>query len=90
MLIVGPGGNPVPTSESMRITERFTRVDNDTIEYETRVEDPVVLTQPWTAAFPWKRNPGYRMFEYACHEGNEAIRNALRNSRHLETLVPKR
>jgi hypothetical protein len=87
MTIVGPGGNPIPTSESMRIVERLTRVDNDTIEYEISVEDPVVLAQPWKAAFPWKRNPGYQMFEYACHEGNHAIFNALSNSRYLESVA---
>lgn len=84
MLIVGPGGGGVPTSEALRVIERFTRVDEDTIDYEMTVEDPVVLTRPWTAAFPLQRDPGYYLFEYACHEGNQAISNALRNSRHLE------
>lgn len=57
----------------------------DTIEYEIRTEDPVVLAQPWTAAFPLKRDPSYYIYEYGCHEGNQAISNALRNSRYLET-----
>jgi hypothetical protein len=65
--------------------ERFTRVDEDTIEYEVTTEDPVVLTGPWKAAFPLTRDPGYDIYEYACHEGNHAISNALRNSRCLET-----
>jgi len=43
-----------------------------------------VLTRPWKAAFPLKRDPAYYLFEYACHEGNQAISNALRNSRYLE------
>jgi hypothetical protein len=84
MLIVGPGGGGVPTSESLRIVERFTRVDDATIDYEMTVEDPIVLTRPWKAAFPLKRDPDYYLFEYACHEGNQAISNALRNSRYLE------
>ena len=84
MMIVGPGGNPIPTSESLRVVERFTRVDADTIDYELAVDDPVVLTRPWKAAFPWRRNPGYYLYEYGCHEGNQAIFNALRNSRYLE------
>jgi len=84
MTIVGPGGNGIPTSDSMRVVERFTRVDDDTIEYEIRTEDPVVITQPWKAAFPLKRDPGYYIYEYGCHEGNQAISNTLRNSRHLE------
>jgi len=85
MLIVGPGGGGIPTSESLRVIERFTRVDDDTIDYDMTVEDPVVLTRPWKAAFPLKRDPDYYLFEYACHEGNQAISNALRNSRHLES-----
>jgi hypothetical protein len=85
MLIVGPGGGGIPTSESLRVIERFTRVDEDTIDYDMTVEDPVVLTRPWKAAFPLKRDPDYYLFEYACHEGNQAISNALRNSRHLES-----
>ena len=85
MLIVGPGGGGIPTSESLRLVERFTRVDEDTIDYDMTVEDPVVLTRPWKAAFPLKRDPDYYLFEYACHEGNQAISNALRNSRHLES-----
>jgi hypothetical protein len=84
MMIVGPGGSPIPTSESLRIVERLTRVADDTIDYEITVEDPVVLTRPWRAAFPWTRDPEYGIYEYACHEGNEAIRNVLRNSRYLE------
>jgi hypothetical protein len=84
MLIVGPGGNAVPTSGSLRVVERLTRVADDTIDYEIAVEDPVVLTGPWKAAFPWKRTPDYEIYEYACHEGNEVIRNVLSNSRYLE------
>jgi hypothetical protein len=84
MMIVGPGGGGIPTSERLRVVERFTRVDNHTIDYEMTVEDPVVLTRPWKAAFPLKRDPSYYLFEYACHEGNQAVSNALRNSRYLE------
>jgi hypothetical protein len=81
MLIVGPGGKPIPTSREMRIVERLTRVDRDTIEYEIAVEDPVVLTQPWKAAFPMMRDADYRIYEYACHEDNTAIRNFITGSR---------
>jgi hypothetical protein len=84
MTIVGPGGNRYPTSESLRIVERFTRIANDTIDYEITVEDPVVLTAPWTAAFPWQSNPDYYLFEYACHEGNEAIRLVIGGSRNQQ------
>jgi len=81
MLIVGPGGKPIPTSFEMRIVERLTRTADDTIDYEIAVEDPVVLTHPWKAAFPLQRDDAYRMFEYACHEDNSAIRNFIETSR---------
>jgi hypothetical protein len=81
MLIVGPGGKPLPTSDQLRIVERFTRVDAVTIDYEIAVEDPVVLTQPWKAAFALERDDAYRFFEYACHEDNSAVRNFIETSR---------
>jgi hypothetical protein len=46
-----------------------------------------VLTRPWKAAFPWTRDPRYYIFEYGCHEGNQAIINVLRNSRYLEATA---
>jgi hypothetical protein len=81
MLIVGPGGKPLPTSRELKIVERLTRVGADAIDYEIAVEDPTVLTQPWKAAFPLERDTDYRFFEYACHEDNSAIRNFIVTSR---------
>ena len=81
MLIVGPGAKPIPTSREMRIVERLTRTSPDTIDYEIAVEDAVVLTEPWKASFPLTRDADYRMFEYACHEDNSAIRNFIETSR---------
>ena len=85
MLIQGPGGGGIPTSASLRVVERLTRTGEDTLEYEIAVEDPVVLTRGWKASLPWRRDPDYAIYEYACHEGNQAIANALRNSRYLES-----
>ncbi|HEX6997128.1 MAG TPA: hypothetical protein VF322_03225 [Gammaproteobacteria bacterium] len=82
MTIVGPRNKPIPTSTSMRIVERFTRTAEDTIEYEIEVEDPVMLTAPWKAAFPWKLDPEYEFFEYACHEDNRTIRDFITTSRY--------
>jgi hypothetical protein len=81
MLIVGPGGTPIPTSRDLKVVERFTRVGADTIDYEIAVDDPVVLTEPWKAAFPLERDTDYRFFEYACHEDNSAVRNFIVTSR---------
>jgi hypothetical protein len=77
-----PGSPPLnPSSENMHISERFTRTDNDTIEYQIKVQDPVILTSSWTVAYPMKLDNSYQMYEYACHEGNTAIRGYIETSR---------
>jgi hypothetical protein len=78
MVIVGPTNQPVPTSRALHITERLTPTGPNTLQYEARVEDPDVLTAPWTMSFPWTRNDGYKLYEYACHEGNEQIGNYIK------------
>ena len=66
----------------MRFIERFTRTDDETIEYQMTVEDPEVLaTGSWSAAYPMKLDNSYRIYEYACHEGNTAVRNYIETSR---------
>jgi hypothetical protein len=82
MVIVGPGGKPIPTSESLRIVERLTRTSAGTLEYEVAVEDPVTITGQWKAAFPWRLDATYEFFEYACHEDNHTIRDFITTSRH--------
>jgi hypothetical protein len=64
----------------MKLTERFRRVDADTLLYQFTVDDPETFTQPWTAEIPLSRTPG-PIFEYACHEGNHALRNVLAGAR---------
>ena len=59
----------------MRLTERFTRVDPNTVSYVATVADPEVWTRPFTFVIPWRADdPSYKgpedLFEYACHEGN--------------------
>jgi hypothetical protein len=67
----------IPQTDAMRVVERFTRVDADTINYAVTITDPKVYTRPWTVALPLNRDDGYVMFEYSCHEGNYALPNAL-------------
>jgi hypothetical protein len=71
----------VPQSDASRLVERFTPVDANTINYEVTVEDPKVYSRPWKVALPLNRDQNYRMFEYACHEGNNSIANELRAGR---------
>jgi hypothetical protein len=78
---VGLSGGGTPNSTAMRLIERFTRVSKDHIRYEATVDDPGTWTAPWTVAFPLTRTPEYGMFEYACHEGNHGLINALSGSR---------
>ena len=70
MVIVGPTNQPVPTSRQLHITERLTATGPNTLQYEARIEDPDVMTAPWKLSFPWTRNDKYKLYEYACHEGN--------------------
>jgi hypothetical protein len=70
-----PGG-----SEDMRVVERLTRVDPNTINYEFTVDDPTTYTSPWGGQVPFKRQPGL-VYEYACHEGNYAMSNVLSGAR---------
>ena len=67
-------------SDALRVVERFTPIDADTIRYEATIHDPKVYTQPWTVRYDaMKRAPAdYVPIEYACHEGNE---------RNIELLV---
>ena len=67
----------IPQSEQLHAVERFTRVDENTINYEVTVEDPKVFTSPWKVAMPLHREADYQLFEYACHEGNRAVPNTL-------------
>jgi hypothetical protein len=78
---VGAGGRH---STAATITERFTRLDADTLQYEATVDDPETWARPWTIAFPWRRDKDYQLFEYACHEGNYAMRNILSGERARE------
>jgi len=68
------------SSENMRLTERFTRVGDDTIRYQFTIDDPSTWTQPWSAEVPMKKTIG-PLFEHACHEGNYGLYNTLAGAR---------
>ena len=67
----------IPVSSALHVVERFTRSGFNTINYEVTISDPNVYERSWTVAMPWTRDPGYRIFEYACHEGNTAVEMIL-------------
>jgi hypothetical protein len=68
------------SSENMRLVERLTRVDEETLVYRFTVDDPSTWTRPWSAELPWKRAIG-PLFEHACHEGNYGLYNTLAGAR---------
>jgi hypothetical protein len=68
-------------SDKLKVTERYTRVDDDTLVLRLTVDDPETWTAPWTIELPFQRDDGYGMFEYACHEGNLAMFNILSGHR---------
>ena len=77
----GVGGS----TPGVRITERFTRVGPELLQYEYTLDDPATWTRPWTARVFMRPSPGTGvLYEFACHEGNYAIEHALRNERHIE------
>lgn len=84
---VGTNGNGAPNSEALTLTERFTRVDPDMIEYIARVDDPVAFTAPFTLRLMLTNQPGYDMLEYSCHEGNGAVSHSLSGERVYEQQV---
>ena len=72
-----------------RAIERFTRLDADTIDYRFTIEDPTIYTRPWTAMLPLEKLHDYRIYEYACHEGNYSIVNMLSGARKADAEAAK-
>lgn len=82
----GPPSNTrqdIFSSREMRVVERFTRVDAETIMYRFTVEDPGVWVTPWSGELVMKRFEG-PIYEYACHEGNYGLPNILKAARVAE------
>jgi hypothetical protein len=69
--------NSTPT---MKLTERLTRIDANTLEYKYTVDDPDTWTAPWTAVIPLQLADA-PMYEYACHEGNHSMEGILKGQR---------
>jgi len=75
-------------SPALRLTERFTRIGRDAMQYQVTFNDPATWTAPWTAALDMKSRPDNAgVFEYACHEGNHGMSNMLSAARALERVA---
>ena len=75
----------VSPSEDMKVTERFTRVDEETILYEFTVEDPTLYTEAWGGEIPIRKLDAM-LYEYACHEGNYSLAGVLSGARYQERM----
>ena len=75
---IGPyrGGGP-----KQHLVERFRRTGPNDMLYTVTLTDPEAFTMPWTMEIPLTKDDKYRMFEYACHEGNYSIANMLSGAR---------
>jgi hypothetical protein len=80
---VDAGGFERGSAEHLRLIERFTRVDTDTLVYEFTVDDAATFTRPFTGRIPMNLSK-QQIFEYACHEGNYGLRNMLLGARAAE------
>lgn len=74
------------TAENKKLTERFTRIDPFTVNYEWTIDDPSTFTDRVTAIIPMTKVGG-QLYEYACHEGNYGMVNILRGARVEERLA---
>jgi len=77
----GAGGR---YTDAAKIVERFTRTAPDELMWEATINDPNVWTKPYTLRYPFKLDPEYHLYEYACHEGNYMMLDALTAARQLE------
>jgi hypothetical protein len=68
---------------NLKLTERYTRIDEESVDLRLTVEDPTTWTAPWTVALRLRPSEG-ELVEYACHEGNYGLRNMLEVARDEE------
>ena len=75
--------NATQATPWLRLVERFTRTEADTLLYEVQVEDPTTWTRPWAFELPMTRSAG-PLYEYGCHEGNYSLPVMLGGARLAE------
>ena len=64
------------SDQNLKVTERFERVDLETVLYRATIDDPTAFTKPWKIEYPFLATQG-PIYEYACHEGNYALPDIL-------------
>jgi hypothetical protein len=63
----------VPHGEGVKLTERISRPDFDTLRYEVTVEDPGTYTRPWTATWDLQWVAEDDVDEYFCDDNNHEL-----------------
>lgn len=76
------------TAENLSLTETYTRIDDNTLQWGLTIEDPSTWEQPWTLVINLKKSPD-AIYEFACHEGNESMQGILAGARADEARAAK-
>jgi hypothetical protein len=78
------------SGRTLRLAERYRRLDEGTVRVEITIDDPATWTRPWTVAVTGKADPAYStILEYACHEGNYSLPNTLKGARARERTLER-
>jgi len=77
------------SSEKLHVTERFSRMNAETLKYEITIDDPGTWSRPWSLMIPLQRSSD-PVYEYACHEGNEGLAGILAGARAEEAAATKK
>jgi hypothetical protein len=72
---------------TLRLIERFTRTSPERIEWSVTVDDASTWTRPWTFSMPLTRTDAEPVLEFACHEGNYALRHILSAARNADSVA---
>jgi hypothetical protein len=75
------GYNNRYNSEKYTLTERFTPVAANRLQWQVTIDDPDTWTRPWTFTMPLIRDDSQQVFEYGCHEGNLGLEHILSAAR---------
>jgi hypothetical protein len=85
-----PETAPQRASENVKMIERFTRTSAASVEWTVTFEDATTWERPWTFSMPLAQVDRTQLiYEYACHEGNLAMRNILSGARAAEAAAAK-
>lgn len=74
------------SAEDLHLTERFTLLDSETLQWALTLDDPQTWVQPWTLVINLKKSED-DIFEYACHEGNLSMEGILAGARAEEAAA---